>query len=125
MILYLREITRKQRARVYSCALAESFSTFAFEEAQLAARRLGLGVADANRLAGDAVRYAIACHGLFDASCCRVANLRLAQGVIPSPRSVIRDARRVDRRTSARVGKSTSSSLAARLAQASNLMGAV
>jgi predicted PP-loop superfamily ATPase len=109
--LTLRELPRARRARVYMAALCEEDPTFALEEALLAAGKTGLGAADRQRLAADAVRYAVACHGLRDTTAARIACRSLCQGVIPSPVAVIRQARREDRR----IDRQTQASLARRL----------
>ena len=125
MIFSLRDITRRQRARVYSAALSESLADFAFEAALGEARRLGLARTDAQRLAEDAVRYAIASHGLLDPLCCQVANRSLFQGFIPRPHSVVVQARREQRRLNAKARRSSAQTVAERLAKLHDCAGSV
>ncbi|MGQ3044145.1 MAG: hypothetical protein ACT6R7_16505 [Brevundimonas aurantiaca] len=107
----LRDVTRRQRARVYVAALVEPCSELALDAAVTAARQLGLGRADALRLGEDAVRYGLACHGLVDTTAAQIATTYLNKGVITRPGAIIREARRAERR----VEKATSHTLARRL----------
>jgi len=125
MVLSLRDITRRQRARVYSAALSESLADFAFEAALGEARRLKLGRSDAQRLAEDGVRYAIASHGLLDPLCCQIANRALFQGFIPRPHSIIVQARREQRRIAKRARRMSAETVAERLALLHDCAGSV
>jgi hypothetical protein len=125
MIFSLRDITRKQRARVYSAALSETLAGFAFEAALVEARRLGLGRTDANRLAEDAERYAIASHGLLDPLCCQIANRSLFRGSIPRPHFVVVQARREQRRLDAKARRISTQTVAERLAKLHHCAGSV
>lgn len=100
----LRDLPRQRRARIYAVALGEETAEFAYAEALEAAGRTGLTAADRVRLAQDALRYAIACHGLHDTTAARIACASLTRGVIPKPLAVIRQARTEDRRISRRTG---------------------
>ena len=80
----LRDLPRRQRARIYAVALGETSADFALAEALAASAKTGLGAADRRRLAGDAVRYALACHGLHDTTAARIAVTALARGGDPS-----------------------------------------
>jgi hypothetical protein len=123
--MILRDITRRQRARVYSAALSESLADFAFEAAMGEARRLGLGRSDSHSLAEDAVRYAIASHGLLDPLCCQIANRALFRGFIPRPHSIIVQARREKRRLAKRARRMSEETFAERLARHHGCAGSV
>ena len=115
MSVTLRTLTRRQRARIYVAALSERTSDFALDAALACAAQVGLG-AQLERLAvaGDAVRYSLACHGLVDSDCALVAITHLNRGVIPRPGVIIRQARRDARR----MKRATLAPLADRLAGA-------
>ena len=122
----LRDLPRRQRARIYAVALGETSADFALAEALAASAKTGLGAADRHRLAGDAVRYALACHGLHDTTAARIAVTALARGVIPRPLAVLRQARREQRR----IERATRPHLALRLllsspAEADRMRGAM
>ncbi len=91
-------ISRRQRARVYAAALIVPNSDRALEGATLSAQRLRLPPRDTARLAHDALRYAVACHGLRDRLAARIALGFLVDGIIPRPSAIIQQARRTERR---------------------------
>lgn len=113
MIFSLRDLSRRQRARVYVAALTEPTADFALDAALEAAARTGLQTAAGRMsLASDAVHYAIACHGLVDPEAARVAVSYLNRGFIVRPVVIIREARRNVRRCT----KATRAPLSERLA---------
>lgn len=121
MIFSLRDLSRRQRARVYVAALTEPTADFALDAALEAAARTGLQTAAARMsLASDAVHYAIACHGLVDPEAARVAVSYLNRGFIVRPVVIIREARRNVRRCT----KATRAPLSERLAFSTSGQGA-
>lgn len=121
MIFSLRDLSRRQRARVYIAALTEPTADFALDAALEAAARTGLQSAAARMsLASDAVHYAIACHGLVDPEAARVAVSHLNRGFIVRPVVVIREARRNVRRCT----KATQASLSERFSLHHSVHGA-
>ncbi len=91
-------VTRRQRARVYAAALAVGDPRTALENASLSVERLRLPARAATRLVHDALRYAVACHGLRDRIAARLALGYLVDGVIPRPGVIVQQARRTERR---------------------------